>query len=146
MVVSNIALLRRIKGYLPLYARRTFYMAFIQSYFDYCSIIWGKSPHTERLYNLQKRPISIILDIPARTPSQDLFMELRIMPIEDRFKFRILTAVIKALNECAPPPPYIINTFSIMSDQNRMSTGSCTLKDMQIPKVRLDLTKQGLRY
>ena len=29
-VASNIALLRRIKQYLPLYARRTFYMAFIQ--------------------------------------------------------------------------------------------------------------------
>ena len=84
------------------------------------------------------------MDIPASTPSHGLFMELRIMPLEDRFKFRILTTVIKALNECAPP--YIMNMFSIMSDQNRMNTRSCTRKDMQIPKVRLDLTKQGLRY
>ena len=41
VVANNIALLRRIKQYLPLYARRTFYMAFIQSYFDYYSIICG---------------------------------------------------------------------------------------------------------
>ena len=64
------------------------------------------------------------------------------MPLEGRYKFRILTTVIKALNECAPP--YIMNMFSIMSDQNRINTRSCTHKDMQIPKVRLDLTKQGL--
>ena len=78
------------------------------------------------------------------TPSQDLFMELHIMPLEDQFKFRILTTVIKVLNECTPP--YIMNMFSIMSDKNRMNTRSCTCKDMRIPKVRLDLTKQGLHY
>ena len=36
--------------------------------------------------------------------------------------------------------------FYIMSDQSRMNTRSCTHKDMQIPKVRLDSTKQGLHY
>ena len=134
VVVSNIALLRIIKQYLPLYVRRAFYAAFIQSYFAYCSIIWGKSPHTETLYDLQMKAIRLILDIPARTRSQDLFMELRIMPLEGQFKFRILTTVIKAVNECAPP--YIMNMFTIMSGQNRMNTISCTHKDMQIPKVR----------
>lgn len=59
VVVPNIALLRRIKQFLPGFARRTFYIVFIQLHFDYCSTIWGKSSHTKTLYKLQNR---VILD------------------------------------------------------------------------------------
>ena len=76
LVASNLALLRRIKQFLPLHARRTFYMAFIQTNLDYCSIIWGKSCHTDTLYKLQKRAVRLILDVPATTPTHDLFLKL----------------------------------------------------------------------
>ena len=84
------------------------------------------------------------MDVPATTPTDHLFLDLRIMPLNDRFDFRGLTTFIKALNKCAPP--YISDMFSTMSAGNRMSTRSCARKDMHIPTARLNLTRQGLRY
>ncbi len=119
-------------------------MAFIQTNLDYCSIIWGRSCHTDTLYKLQKRAVRLILDVPATTPTHNLFLKLRIIPFKDRLDFRILTMVIKALNKSAPA--YIADMFLTMSTANRMNTRSCARKDMQIPTVRLNLTQQGLRY
>lgn len=47
--------------------------------------------------------LQCISNVPAITPTHYLFLQLRIMPFEDRLDFRILTMVIKALNKCAPP-------------------------------------------
>ena len=117
LVASDLALLRRIKQFLPLYARRIFYMAFIQTNLDHCSIIWGKSCHTDTLYKLQKRAVRLILDVPAATSTHDLFLKLRIIPFKDRLDFRILTMVIKALNKSAPP--YIADVFNdVHCEQN----------------------------
>lgn len=84
------------------------------------------------------------MDLPARTPTHDRILQLRIIPFKDRLDFRILTMVIKVLNKSAPP--YIDDMFSTMPTVNRMNTRSCARRDLQIPTVRLNLTKQGLRY
>jgi len=42
-VLTNLALLRRIKRYLPYAARMTFYRSFIAVHFDYCITVWGSS-------------------------------------------------------------------------------------------------------
>ena len=133
-----------MKQFIPLHARRLFYMAFIQSRLDYCSIIWGKSCHTQTLFKLQKRAVRLILDVPARTLTHDLFLQLRILPLKVRLDSRILIMVIKAMGKSAPP--FIADMFSTMSAENRIYTRLCVRNDMQIPTVRLNLTKNGLRY
>ncbi len=55
---KNIALLKRIRKYLPHQTRLTFYKTFIQPHIDYFSAIWGQSPHISRIHILQK--ISLI--------------------------------------------------------------------------------------
>ena len=40
-MARNSALFKRIKCFLPFYVRKTFYFAYIQPIFDYCSVIWG---------------------------------------------------------------------------------------------------------
>ncbi len=54
-VVSNInrklAFLRRIKGCLPLATCKLFTISHIVPYIDYCSLVWGDSPH---VYNILK--------------------------------------------------------------------------------------------
>ena len=38
---QNLALLNRIKQYLPIFARKIFYISYIQQSLDCCSTIWG---------------------------------------------------------------------------------------------------------
>ena len=54
----HIALLCRIKKYLPHQARQTFYHSFILPHMDYCSTLWGDATAAERIHKLQKRAAS----------------------------------------------------------------------------------------
>ena len=63
-ISSKLALLRRIKRYLPIEYRKLFYNAYILPSLDYCLTIWGNTSKTrvERLHKLQKCAARIILD------------------------------------------------------------------------------------
>ena len=70
---KNIALLRRIKRYLPLQTRKLFFNANILPHMDYCSVIWGSSPHVKKITLAQKRAARVILDITDNCyPSKDI--------------------------------------------------------------------------
>ncbi len=60
---SKVALLRKIKSFLPLSTRKLCCISIILPHMDYCSIIWGNSPHVHSLLLAQKRAARIILDI-----------------------------------------------------------------------------------
>ena len=77
-ISSKLALLRRIKRYLPIEYRKLFYNAYILPSLDYCLTIWGNTSKTqvERLHKLQKGAARIILDAAPDAPSQPLFTEL----------------------------------------------------------------------
>ncbi len=60
---KNIALLKRIRKYLPHQPRLAFHKTFIQPHIDYCSTIWGQSPHISRIHILQKISLRLIMNI-----------------------------------------------------------------------------------
>ncbi len=71
-VNRNIALLRRIKSYLTVDDRTMFFNANILSHLDYCIIIWGNSPHINKLLKAQQRATWVILDVrDFQTPSSE---------------------------------------------------------------------------
>ena len=84
-----LGVLWRIKKYLPLKTRKLFYTSFILPHMDYCSSIWGGSPHIKKLFLYQKRAARVILDVNIRHhSSRDLFISLNWMPIKDRIEYR----------------------------------------------------------
>ena len=71
----SIALLRRIKRYLPLQIGKLFFNAHILPHMDYCSIVWGSSPHVKKINLAKKRAARLILDImDNRYLSKDMFL------------------------------------------------------------------------
>ena len=70
-ISSKLALLRRIKRYLPIEYRKLLYNAYILPSLDYCLTIWGNTSKTqvERLHKLQKCAARIILDAAPDAPS-----------------------------------------------------------------------------
>ncbi len=61
-ISKNIALLKRIHKFLPHQTRITFYKTFIQPHINYCSTIWGQSPHISRIHILQKISLRLIMN------------------------------------------------------------------------------------
>ena len=123
----KLALLRRIKKYLPLRTRKLFYNAHILPHLDYCSAVWGTSPHVQKLCKLQKRAARVILDVKdIRFPSALMFERLGWMPLQDRIAYRKLVLVHKALHQSAPA--YITNMFKYIHELRNRTTRSSRQK------------------
>jgi len=142
---KNIALLRRIKAYLPLNIRLLYYKTFFQPMIDYCSIIWGQSSHIPRIHKLQKIILRLIYDKSKYTSSGPLFEESNVLPIEYRVMFMIATMVYKSLNGLTPA--YISDMFKPLSSVFKRTTRNSSKHYLWVPtKYKLSITRKGLPY
>ena len=119
-VTSKIALLRRIKRYLPLSYRKLYYNAYILPCIDYCLTIWGNAArtHMERIHKLQKCAARVIVDAPPDAPSLPLFSELGWLTVFERVEFNKGILLYKALrNMC---PEYITDMFKFRSTSKNL--------------------------
>ncbi len=104
-----MALLRGIKGCLPLEQRKIFSNAHILQHIDYCSTVWGNSPHVHSLVLAQKQVVRTILDVRGRAIRDPenrfcvLLAKLGWMDIHNRINFRTAVIGLKSLNNLAPP-------------------------------------------
>ena len=98
-IASNLYLLKQIKKYLPLKARKLFYNSYVLPHLDYCSVIWGNCSKTTlaKLLKQQKRAAYIILDNDYSRRSHELFLELNWMPLKDRIDFKRAIQVYNCL-------------------------------------------------
>ncbi len=101
-VNSKVPRLRKIKSFLPLSTQKLFCNTHILPNMDYCSIIWGSSPHVHSLLLAQKRAAHISDIKDAIYPSREMFSKLKWMPITDRIKYRKAIMVFKSINNLEP--------------------------------------------
>ena len=135
--------MRRIRTFLPLHTRITFYNSFIQPRVDYCSTVWGNA-NTSRILKLQKMALRIILEIPLKTPSDPLFKRCKIMKIEDRVKYRTACMVFKALN--GDTPHYVTDMFKYSCSVSKRTTRQSTKNNLYVPKRQLVVSRNAFRY
>jgi len=132
---KKLALLRRIKCYLPIHTRKLFFNAHVLPHMDYCSVIWGSSSFVHRLLLVQKRAARSVLDIADyEHPSADMFKQLKWMPIQSRINYRKATMVYKCLNNLAPS--YMCDMFKFVKDVNSRQTRSAVRDDLYLPGGR----------
>ncbi len=75
-ICRNIALLRRIRKYLPHQTRIIFYKGYIQPHIDYCNTLCGQSPHVNRIHIIQKMVLKLIINVPNLTHSAPTFTSM----------------------------------------------------------------------
>jgi hypothetical protein len=117
---AHLALLRRIKHYLPIWSRKTFYNAFILPQLEYCCTIWGGGSTIDRISKFQKRAARTILNADFKTPSEHLFKMLKWMPVRDRIDYKRATLVYKSVNNLVPS--YCSDLFTLVRDVNTRRT------------------------
>jgi hypothetical protein len=122
-IVSKLSLLKRISFYLAPEMKQLFYNAYIVPIFDYGCITWCKTSQSNltRLTRLQKRAARIILNKPTRTPTFQLFTELKWLSFRSRCKYHVCLLVYKTLNNLAPKYLNNILSFSTNSSYNLRS-------------------------
>ena len=133
-IVKLLYLLRQIKAYLPLDARKLFYSAYILPHFDLCSSIWGNCSATlfNDLFKLQKKAARIILDKDCTVRSKDLFAKLGWMPLADRITYHRAIQMYKCLNnEC---PQSLQGIFKMNTDVHSHKTRAATHQNLYVPK------------
>ena len=136
---SKIALLSRIKKYLPTETRNLYYKHYILPTMDYCSNVWGNGAKSEldRIYKLQKRAARIILDASIDHPSKALFTELKWFTIYERIDFHKAVLLYKCLHGTAPE--YLQDLFRPFSTQYQLR--SILNRNLQAPKPRTEQFK-----
>ena len=129
-VSQALYVFRKIKSHLPYRYRIMFYNAFIQPHFDYCSIVWSTTSgfNMNRLLKLQKRAARLILECPWRTRSENMFKQLKWMPLADRIEFRKMTMVYKAKHQLCPA--YITDMFQEVNAVHSRTTRNAVQRNM----------------
>ncbi len=131
-ISSNLYLLKQIKAYLPLDARKLFFNSYVLPHFDYCSIIWGNCSKTalNKLVKLQKRAARLILNKDYSTRTCELFSDLDWMPLGDRISFKRAVQVYKCLNDNASQG--LDNLFEYNRNIHSHNTRSATDNNLHI--------------
>ena len=138
-VNSRIALLRRIKCYLPLSTRRTYYNAYILPHLDYCCSAWGTSANIYKLFKLQKRAVRIMMDSDYNYPTKELFRYLHIMPLPDRIKYKNMCLVFKSLKHMVPS--YMTDMFRFVNQRHSRVTRASSQNMLDVPRAKLNVFK-----
>ncbi len=118
----KLALQRRIKRCLPLTTVKLFSNSHMLPYIDYCSLVWGDSPHVYNILKAQTQVAHSILHVKGKAirdpenKSHLLFSKINWMNIFNRVQFRKATMVYKCLNNLAPQ--YMCNMFNYVTNSH----------------------------
>ena len=144
-ITSKLALLRRIKRFLPIQYRKLYYNAYILPCIDYCLTIWGNASkiHLERIHKLQKYAARIILDASPDSPSLPLFSELGWLNVFERTEFNKAVLLFKTVHGMCPG--YLSSMFTFQP-ASVYGLRSSTQQNMRISKHNNELFKRTFQY
>ena len=99
-VNQRVGVLRRIKHFLPFYARNLF-VNMVLPFLDYCDIVWCDRKNKllmDSLQVLQNRAAKIVLVRPVYSSSTQALLDLKWKELRDRRRIHRLIYVFKCLN------------------------------------------------
>ena len=136
----------KIKGFLAIENRVTFYKAYIQPHLDFCNIIWGNASQTHllKIYRLQKRACRIILNYEIDDMTKNL-NKLRILTIYERIFLKKAKFMFNVYVQDAPI--YIQNMFEpTILNNNSLFLRSSSSNNFTIQKPNKELFKHSMSY
>ena len=126
--------LRRLKRFLPSDILKTIYNALIQPHLNFGVLLWGKK--VKRIKKLQKWALRSITSSKYNAHTEPLFIDLKLLKIEDIYRLSLLKFYFKYKNNLLP------NAFCGMFDtipptQHNYSTRPRNQPVMAISKTAL---------
>ncbi|MES9905404.1 MAG: reverse transcriptase family protein [Sedimenticola sp.] len=145
-ISTNIWLLSKIKEYLPLSYRVTYYKAFIQPHIDFCNVVWGSTSvsNINRISRLQKRACKTMFGYNVDNISEQMKL-VNILSVEERILLRKAKFMYKVTaNET---PTYISEMFKYREIANNAPMlRSTTSKNFILPRPHIEIFKQSMSF
>ena len=137
-VVNGV--LSRLKKYIPSDILKIIYSALIQPHLNYGVLLWGKN--TKRIQKLQKWAIRSVTCSKYNAHTDPLFIELKLLKIQDIYKLNMLKFFFKYHNDKLP------NYFNGMFDTIYISHNYFTRQGGQpvVARGRTIAANHSIRY
>ena len=122
MLSQRIAVLRKIRRFIPIEQRILYYNAMIKQVMLYGSTIWSNrsADNLTRILKLQKRAARVILGADTRSNSVNLFNKLGWLPFYDEAKVNKCSLVPKRLQGNCPSYMYdLLKCYADLPSRSR---------------------------
>ena len=95
IIARNVGILQKLRYFIPAYVLKILYHSLILSYLQYCTLLWANSYHSQlhKLRLLRKKAIRTNTDYLAH--SSKLFLNLKLLKLDDIMKFQLGTFMYK---------------------------------------------------
>ncbi len=140
---QRLGLLRRVKDFLPLDARQTFYTATILPLFDYADIMWGDKNNSglmNSLQTLENKAAKLILDLPPLSSATEALATLHWSTLSSRrYKHRCVF-IYKCTNGL------IDFDFNLRTNNSIHSYNTRSCENLHLPKANTNWGKHKPSY
>jgi hypothetical protein len=109
------------------------YYALFHSAMSYDIIFWGNSPHSQKIFRLQKRTIRIITGRRSRDSCRNLFKQLGVLPLKSQYILSILLFVVK-------------NKVYFITNYERHGVSTRQSKNFHVPSASTSIYQRGVEY
>ena len=118
---KNIFVLNKAKYMLNYKAMKILYCSLILPYLSYCTTVWGNTYSTSMtpLFLLQKRAVRLIHNVGYREHTKRLFIESRLLKLNDLNKLQTLTVMFIEKCEILPENLQYLFIFSSNNEDHR---------------------------
>lgn len=142
-VSRGVGVICRLRYFLPDAILKTLYTSIVLPYLTYCNVAWGNTFKTyiEKLKVLQKKILRIITNSTFRHPSKPLFIQLKLLPLDDLVAFNCLIFMFK-LHFC-PQYCQLKDLFALNSQVHNYNTRQRNL--IHRPYVRTNVSLNSFR-
>ena len=146
-VAPKIALIHRLRSFLPESSLNQVYLSLIHTLFDYCLTVWGNSSKQnlyaiQALQNRAARAVTGNFDFESSVSS--IISNLEWMNIKQRLTYFQGLLMFKCLNNMAPS--YLSDSLTYLSHHQSYTTRNVIKNHLTIPHPHLSIFKQSFKY
>jgi hypothetical protein len=125
--------MRIIKPYMSLETLKIVYHSIFNLILNYGLPFWGTSPHSKKIFGMQKRIVWIMLGCRRLASCRNLFKKLKILPLMSQYIFSITMYIIKNKHQ-----------FTVNSEIHSINTRQHL--NLHQPAPNLTGFRQGIYY
>ena len=143
-IAKNLAVLNRVKNFIPLLTRKTLYHALILPHLSYGVLAWGnsKSQELKRLKILQKRAIRFIIKAKYNSHTGPIFSSQNILTLDDIYNLQCCKLYQKQLQNRLPS--FFMNLFITSSETHNYETRQ--QNNIRPPNITLKIQEQFINF
>jgi len=96
--LSSACYIMSIKPFMSLNTLKTIYYSYFNTIISYSLPFWGNSPHSIKIFRMQKRIIRIMIGCKRKVSCRNLFRRLEILPFVSQYILSLMLFVVKNKN------------------------------------------------